>query len=251
MKKSTLATLSAFTAIMLLTSGCETLSDTFGLGHQCDKNCFPICQYQKEKSLAKNEEDWKAFKEYKPFVYKPTGKEFLDVNVQMFEKLSNQLYTEVVIPYIESDNDGSLAVYKAFKEQVDFEMQAKNIDRKEATKAVLEVVKKENPAEYEKLVKSFKLIENRDFSNQTVKYINSILPQLTKLVIVLTVDAKGQKNITYFDLAYVGVQVIPEINKAIDACQFLLETMEDKDRENAETAEFMKEFDSIGSDSQQ
>ncbi len=236
--------LSTLTSIAFALSGCESLKGLVEPDHVCDDTCRPICQYEFNKTGKKTEEEWKNFKEYKPFVYKPTGNEFLDTQVQMYVKLSNQLYTEVITPYLEADQDGTITMYRKFRDTVETEMKLKNLSRKDATKLVAEKIKADNPQDYEKIIKSFNTLDNREFTNQLIKYVSSIQPELINLTVNLTMG--GSQKVSYFELAWVGIQLIPEINRAIEACSFMLETLGSEDGSAEELEKFFNELNATG-----
>lgn len=241
MKK--LLTLSTLASISFALCGCDTVSGWIEPDHVCDASCQPICQYEFNKSGKKTEEDWNNFKAYKPFVYKPSGNQFLDTQVQIYAKLSNQLYSEVITPYLEADQDGVIQTYRQFKDTIATEMKLKNISRKEATEIVAAKIKQENPANYEKIIKSYKTLDNREFTNQLIKFVSAIKPELVQLTTNLI---SGNQNVGYVELAWATYQLVPEINRAIDACSFLLETLDDQDGSAAEIETFFNELNTTG-----
>lgn len=223
------------------------LSGCIGTKHICDENCVPICMYYAKEQKSLSKEDWEKFKSYKPFRYRRIGDPVVDESMIMYEKISNQLYREVIIPYIEQDIDGSLAEYRAIKKQVEFEMQSKNLNRQEATSLVLATIKAEKPESYGKILHTIRLVESRDGAKQFGKILARISPNLIRLLDVLHTKHRRHSSNEMQIVAYVymGVILIPELAKALEACSFLSEVYDANNIENREIMKFIKEHENF------
>ncbi len=165
---------------VFLCHDCRAFADTAK-----DKCCDPIC-YRIVETLEANktrqEKMWEDLKVMQPFHPKPVGIRFLDDCNVILSKLSEQIITEVVVPYGELDKHGLIAEYNVFIADYNLALEEENLrygerpeNKRNAMMTTWSYWQKEYGAEYcAKLHASIPHIRNLQASNQFGKALANI-----------------------------------------------------------------------------
>ena len=181
--------IAAVAVCALFCAGCRT----FSWGHDCKKNkeCTPICikdlaaMQKNEKQAKKN---WERFKRWDIRYIPQKGCPELNHIGTTLDGLAKQYKKQVVIPFVELDNQGLISNYKYFIEDVN--VLVKSGYKKDAAIAtVYEMwLKKYGREKCEKLFAAIPLIRQMQLDRQLQQALVILLPQLSRLIIKSAFD---------------------------------------------------------------
>lgn len=271
MRKLTLFAALCTVALMLGTTGCcnlntdpyesvdkQTTWEAFlsGIGaHDCRKypECRPICQYDSKEIQQKTQREWEQFKNYKPLVYTPVGDQFLDNAAILVAKVTAQFHTEVVIPYIEYDANGDLALFEEFSGQVSSFQNKREVSRAEAAQIVWSEWMKQDAAKCARLQNAFGILENQSLINQLSRAIENTRPELQRLlnqdwnreIKRIKRECKDEPFVGYTKVSVVGLQLLPALNNSLAAGNFLLQHFQEQREMDDELIDMVSDLNTV------
>lgn len=230
MKKSILITATIVSAL-LLSSGCASLS----------------MRNSDEEIQVK----WEKFKAIKPFPYVPIGMVTIDLANKAACDLSQQVCDEVIVPYVELDQEGLISVYAQFTEEVE-EAQQENgqLSKEQAVHQVLTLwTQRYGAGNVERLKRAIPLIQNMQAGNQITRATARLLPETVALAVTLKggiaqIKRESKDAIGIIKMSAATWQLANRLEQLGWAMHFLDVLKEDEAVETKAIAEYVESFQS-------
>ena len=216
-----------FAAVVL--SGCHTCPPP-----EASMDCFPMCVKDKNKISRFSAENWKKFKTFRPLVYKTVGiPEIDDIGIRT-SQMTIRIANEIIIPYVDLDKDGLIAVYYEFNEEVKTVAKQRNCSVGEAVKLVWQDWKRlpQGKEICPKLQRAMPLIQHVRAEGQIIKAVEIISPNVLSLIkdflrikkrleYAVRMKKRGQMVNDIMKMSNAGLQIMPAIDRLKYALAYL------------------------------
>ena len=215
--------------------------------------CFPLCVEKKEDIHILTEERWESFKNFRLIPYVSVGIPLLDNSGRIVEKLSRQITDEVVIPYVDVDKEGLIAIYYEFMEDVEHVCKIKKCSVDEACKMVWKdwECRPRGKEICPKLKKAIPLIQNMRADGQIIKAVLRITPDVALLlrdlprqIKQLKKEAKNAAGIIKISAA--GAQITASATRLSFALSYLIALKSDQKAQIKEMEQFLERIENFG-----
>lgn len=225
--------------------------------HDCrdtTERCSAVCFFLEEEIHNKNAEAWENFKNYMPLQYTPCGRESVDELAILIQELTTQIHTEIVIPYIEHDANGNIAVYNEFNMHVAEKIKNKNISPLAAKLEMFTYWREKMPQKAEKFGKAIEVLENMDTQKQMFKALQQSYPRAQKILKnnlareIKLINQEFTKDMFGTILRYspAAVQLSDSLIRTVKVCNFLIMHLDDQKRMELEQEELVENLNTEG-----